>query len=109
MRRFLLVPVALAGAIAGAPAGARAASCEERLIGDWRDGRIDAVYPVACYRDALAILPEDLRLYGTAESDIQHALARRLATLAAARRARRAAAPILATSGVRPRTWPART
>jgi hypothetical protein len=62
-----------------APAGANAASCWQRVLEDWRDGHLDRVYPVHCYRDALKNLPEDLRVYGTAESDIQTALTRALA------------------------------
>jgi hypothetical protein len=53
-------------------------------MNDWRDGRFDGTYSVACYQTALAQLPEDLRIYSSAESDIQRALlARSQATLAA--------------------------
>jgi uncharacterized protein (DUF3084 family) len=43
-------------------------------LNDWKDGRIDQTYPVACYRAALADLPEDVRVYSTAQSDITRAL-----------------------------------
>src|SRR3954466_1442882 len=49
-------------------------NCASALLEDWRDGRIDATYPVGCYRTALAQLPEDLRIYSSAESDIERAL-----------------------------------
>jgi hypothetical protein len=49
-------------------------SCVSTLLGDWRDGRIDGTYSVSCYRAALAQLPEDLRIYSSAESDIKRAL-----------------------------------
>jgi hypothetical protein len=49
-------------------------SCAEAILVDSRDGRLDREYPVACYRTALERLPEDLRVYGTAESDIRRAL-----------------------------------
>jgi hypothetical protein len=48
--------------------------CAQTILVDSRDGRIDGEYPVACYRSALERLPEDLRVYGTAESDIRRAL-----------------------------------
>jgi hypothetical protein len=44
------------------------------MLNDWRDGRIDGTYSVACYQTALAQLPEDLRIYSSAESDIKRAL-----------------------------------
>jgi hypothetical protein len=59
-------------------------SCASRLLADWEDGRIDQTYPVACYRQALANLPEDVRVYSTAQTDIMRALQARLGTAAAA-------------------------
>ena len=53
-------------------------SCGSRVLADWRDGRIDGTYPVNCYRQALAHLPEDVRVYSTAQSDITRALQARL-------------------------------
>jgi hypothetical protein len=41
---------------------------------DWVDGTIDGVYPVECYREAIAKLPADLRMYSSAEEDITRAL-----------------------------------
>ena len=63
--------------------GSSAAStpdCATRLLKDWRDGRIDRIYPVDCYRQALSSLPEDLRIYSSAESDITRALQARVRT-----------------------------
>jgi hypothetical protein len=60
-----------------------AQSCGSRLLDDWRDGRIDGTYPVACYRQALAHLPEDVRVYSTAQADITRALQARLGAAAA--------------------------
>ena len=79
MRTFLVAALIGLAAALTAPAGANAASCWQRVLDDWRDGRLAHVYPVHCYRDALRNMPEDLRVYGTAESDIQNALARALA------------------------------
>jgi hypothetical protein len=76
----LLVAVA-AGLLALAVTGTAGASqsCGSKLIADWRDGRIDNTYPVACYRQALAHLPEDVRVYSSAQADITRALQARLA------------------------------
>ena len=57
-----------------------ATTCGSRLLDDWKDGRIDQTYPVSCYRDALADLPEDVRVYSTAQNDITRALQARIGT-----------------------------
>jgi hypothetical protein len=77
--RFALLSLALV-IFAAATSGTAAAksSCASRLIADWQDGRIDRTYPVPCYRQALASLPEDVRVYSTAPSDITRALHARL-------------------------------
>jgi hypothetical protein len=49
--------------------------CWKTLIDDWYDGRIDNVYPVSCYRDALENQPEDVAQYSSLEDDINTALA----------------------------------
>ena len=73
---FAMAAALLALAVTGT-AGA-APSCGTRLLDDWRDGRIDNTYPVACYRQALAHLPEDVRVYSSAQADITRALQARL-------------------------------
>lgn len=83
--------------VLSAPAGA-ATSCASRLLADWRDGRIDAIYPIACYRQALAHLPEDVRVYSSAQSDITRALQARLG----ARHARASAAHGTQSAGISP-------
>jgi hypothetical protein len=80
--RLLFVTAAVAGLVAlacTATAGA-APSCASRLLADWKDGRIDRTYAVPCYRAALADLPEDVRVYSTAQTDITRALQARLAS-----------------------------
>ena len=72
-----LLALAFTGAAGAAP------SCGQRVLDDWRDGRIDNTYPVACYRQALASMPEDVRVYSTAQSDITRALQARLGVAAA--------------------------
>jgi hypothetical protein len=81
--RPLLALVALLAALVFSGTGQAKPSCVSALLGDWRDGRIDGTYSVECYRTALAQLPEDLRIYSSAESDIKRALlARSQVTLA---------------------------
>jgi hypothetical protein len=64
--------------VASSPAGA-AAPCAEQIIDDWADNAvIDGTYPVRCYRDALASLPDDLLNYSSAADDIDRALQARL-------------------------------
>jgi hypothetical protein len=72
-----LIALAFTGAAGAAP------SCGSKVLEDWRDGRIDNTYPVACYRQALASMPEDVRVYSTAQSDITRALQARLGVAAA--------------------------
>jgi hypothetical protein len=72
---FALLATALGFA---SPARGVSTPCWSRLVQDWADGRIEASYPVGCYRQALARLPEDLRVYSTAGEDIRAALARKI-------------------------------
>ncbi len=66
------------GARAAASHPPAAAACESRLLRDWSDGRIDGVYPLACYRAALRSLPADLKVYSSAPDDIAQALSQRI-------------------------------
>jgi hypothetical protein len=81
-RLLFAMAVGLAALAIAGSAGA-AQSCGTRLLDDWRDGRIDGTYSVDCYRQALAHLPEDLRVYSTAQSDITRALQARVGTASA--------------------------
>ena len=77
--RRLLILVVLVGATVGVAIGPESAAaapkpCWKRLINDWYDGRIDNVYPVKCYREAIKHLPEDVESYSDAREDIQRAL-----------------------------------
>ncbi len=71
---MLLVLVAAAGALLLAGPAAAKEPCWKTLIDDWYDGRIDNVYPVACYRAALEHMPEDVAQYSTLGDDINRAL-----------------------------------
>ena len=80
--RLLFTMAAAVGLMAlalTATAGA-AQSCSSRLLADWRDGRIDQTYAVVCYRKALAKLPEDVRAYSSAQTDITRALQAKLSS-----------------------------
>lgn len=66
----------LAASASPAPA---ASPCWKVLLNDWLDGRIDRVYPVACYRQAINHLPTDIETYSSARDDILRALQARIA------------------------------
>jgi len=73
--KLLLVVISAGLVLAfGSTAPATAAvPCWKALINDWFDGHIDHVYPVACYRQAIAHLPQDVRSYSSAKDDIERA------------------------------------
>ena len=59
-----------------APADAAAKTvCGDKVLADWFDnGRIDRLYPLHCYEDAIDAIPDDLRDYADAEQVISRAL-----------------------------------
>src|SRR5205085_8010157 len=59
---------------ASSPALAGSTPCWRALINDWYDGRIDQTYPIGCYQDAIAHLPQDVDTYSSAKEDIQRAM-----------------------------------
>jgi hypothetical protein len=70
-----VVLAAVAGVATGLePAAAATKPCWKRLINDWYDGRIDNVYTVKCYREAIKHLPDDVESYSDARADIERAL-----------------------------------
>ena len=80
-RRRLGVRIVVAAAcvMLVAPSSGAAGSldaCAQRVIRDWYSGgRVDGVYPLACYRAALRALPNDVLQYSNADQDIRRALA----------------------------------
>lgn len=77
MRRLLTLIAVLAFSGIFSPAGSQAAepTCSESVLADWfDDGRIDRVYPLTCYEDAIAGLSPDLRDYTDASDVIGRAL-----------------------------------
>jgi len=101
--RPLLALAALLSALVFSGTGQAKPSCVAAVLNDWRDGRIDGIYSVGCYQAALAQLPEDLRIYSSAESDIKRALlARSQVTLAAPAKAQKPAQTGSGSDGVSP-------
>jgi len=61
---------AAALAFGTAPAAAQTA-CWRQVINDWvKNDRVPATYPLHCYRQAIAHVPNDLRQYSSIEEDI---------------------------------------
>jgi hypothetical protein len=52
-----------------------ATPCGDKVLADWFDnGRIDRLYDLHCYEDAIDAIPNDLRDYANAEEIISRAL-----------------------------------
>ncbi len=75
---FLAAVTALTAFVgAAAPTAAAASeSCADEVVADWYgDGRVDKIYPLHCYTDAIRSLPVDVLDYTNAAEDIRRALA----------------------------------
>lgn len=79
--RRVLALAALLGVVAATlvalalPATAMATPCGDKVLADWFDnGRIDRLYDLHCYEDAIDAIPSDLRDYANAEEIISRAL-----------------------------------
>jgi cobalamin biosynthesis Mg chelatase CobN len=69
-----IVALALVAGTAAGTAAAKQKSCGEQVIDDWFDnGRVDKIYPLHCYRDAIDNLPPDILVYGNAKEEINRA------------------------------------
>jgi hypothetical protein len=78
LRTFVVTGVVVLSAVAAlstaAPASA-ATPCGKKVLADWFDnGRIDRLYPLNCYEEAIDAIPDDLRDYADAEEVITRAL-----------------------------------
>jgi hypothetical protein len=82
-RHLVVLVTMLLGALAATGTAQAMTPCASRLVSDWRAGGISHSYPVACYQQALSSLPEDLRIYSSAQSDITRALQNRVRAEAA--------------------------
>jgi hypothetical protein len=77
---LILVTLAatLAMTVSAAPASAKT-PCWQEVISDWYvDGRVDGIYPIPCYQQAIQKLPDDVRSYADAEAEIRRAMLDRL-------------------------------
>ncbi len=67
--------VAALAALAVTGTAAAATPCGEKVLADWFDnGRIDRLYPLHCYEEAIDAIPDDIRDYADAEEVISRAL-----------------------------------
>jgi hypothetical protein len=77
-RLGVLTFVVLAGVLAVVALGetaTAAASCRKQVIADWSDnGRVDRVYPLDCYQQAIEAMAPDIRDYTDAQETIELAL-----------------------------------
>ena len=96
MRAIIFTATLAVGAFAAAiafAAPARAGStCAAAVIQAWHEGRLDGSFAPACYRQALGELPEDIRIYSSAQGDINRALIASLARKGTARHTAQAGA-----------------
>jgi hypothetical protein len=61
--------------IAASPASAAAKPCARAVVDDWYgDGRVDKIFPLHCYQEAIRSLPVDVLDYSNAKEDILRAL-----------------------------------
>lgn len=57
------------------PAAAATKSCADQVVADWYgDGRVDKIFPLHCYQEAIRSLPVDVLDYSNAKEDILRAL-----------------------------------
>jgi hypothetical protein len=74
----LLALLALAGAFCALVPGeiaTAAVSCRQQVIADWSDnGRVNRVYPLDCYQQAIEAMAPDIRDYTDAQETIELAL-----------------------------------
>jgi hypothetical protein len=71
-----LVAMLLVLLVSAAPAmAAKKPNCAEQVVADWYDnGRVDYLYPLHCYREAIKSLPPDVKDYSSAKEEIERAL-----------------------------------
>ncbi len=78
LRTFLVALVLVLSAVASlsfASAAGAATKCGQKVLADWYDnGRIDKLYPLNCYEEAIDAIPDDIGPYVDAEDVITRAL-----------------------------------
>ena len=71
----LIAVLGISGILVPSVSKAAETPCSERLLTDWSDnGNIEGVYPLACYDEAIAAMPTDIRDYSNAQGVIERAL-----------------------------------
>jgi hypothetical protein len=74
-RAVILVVSGLVVALSLAGPAAAITPCGERVLNDWWDnGRVDRLYPLHCYEEAIDGIPKDIRDYSDAQQVISRAL-----------------------------------
>jgi len=76
LRAIVAMVAAASLLVTTSPAGAGALEdCGQRVIRDWYSGgRVDKLYPLPCYREAIRALPDDVMQYTDAGAAIERAL-----------------------------------
>jgi len=78
LRALTAIVVVVAGAFVAlslSDSAAAATPCGKKVLADWFDnGRIDRLYPLHCYEEAIDAIPDDIRDYADAEEVISRAL-----------------------------------
>jgi hypothetical protein len=75
-RLLIVIAVLGLGVIAPTLSNAAEVACSQRVLTDWSDnGRIDRIYSLPCYEEAIAALPTDIRDYTNAQDVIDRAMA----------------------------------
>src|SRR3989440_12597606 len=70
--RLSIHAVCAALALGATSSAVAATPCWRQVVDDWyRNGRVDGHYPVHCYSEAIANLPEDSKQYSSAPEDIR--------------------------------------
>jgi cobalamin biosynthesis Mg chelatase CobN len=73
---LLIIALVMVSSVASKPAMAKPKSCADLVIADWYDdGRVGKIYPLHCYKEAIAKLPPDVLDYSNAKEEIGRALA----------------------------------
>jgi hypothetical protein len=71
----LVVGILTALLLPSTAAAAKGTACGEQVLADWFDnGRVDRLYPLHCYEEAIDAIPADIRDYADAEEVISRAL-----------------------------------
>lgn len=77
-RAFAALIALLAGGLVAlmfAGTATAATPCGKKVLADWFDnGRIDRLYPLHCYEEAIDAIPDELRDYADAQEVIERAL-----------------------------------